>query len=312
MVEGLVREFVPNALAADLDFAALQRVNAKFHTGRRSAQRREGDVIWRLPTRKGTDIYLYLLIEFQSKSDWWMAVRTQIYQGLLWQQVIREKKLKRGARLPPLLLLVLHNGTQRWSAPTELSRLIGLKPHSRLWHWQPQVRYYLLDIGAVTRSKLLRRDSLLALLFRLEQPCSRLQLERLIEEVVGWFRRHKGSLLLKRLFGELVRQAIRGTGTRAPVPNDLSEMKSMLATLGKTWRKQWLAKGKAKGLAEGLAEGLAKGKAEALVRLLVSRFGTLPPSIRNRIRGAKLASIDRWFNRALDAHDLPSVFDPPR
>jgi hypothetical protein len=107
MVEELVREFVPEALAAGLDFAGLQRVNPKFHSGRRSARRREGDVIWRLPTCEGTDIYLYLLIEFQSKSDWWMPVRTQIYQGLLWQQVIDEKKLKAGARLPPLLLLVL-------------------------------------------------------------------------------------------------------------------------------------------------------------------------------------------------------------
>jgi hypothetical protein len=30
MVEELVREFVPEALAADLDFSGLQRVNPKF------------------------------------------------------------------------------------------------------------------------------------------------------------------------------------------------------------------------------------------------------------------------------------------
>ena len=44
MVEELVREFVPEALAAGLDFSGLQRVNPKFHIGRRSARRREGDV----------------------------------------------------------------------------------------------------------------------------------------------------------------------------------------------------------------------------------------------------------------------------
>ena len=130
------------------------------------------------------------------------------------------------------------------------------------------------------------------------------QLEGLIEEVVGWFRRHKGFAELRRLFRELVREAIRSTGVRARVPNDLLEMKGMLTTLGKTWRQQWLAEGKVKGKAEG--------KAEALVCLLVSRFGALPPSFRKRIRGAKLASVERWFNRALDAHDLPSVFDRPR
>jgi Putative transposase, YhgA-like len=300
MVEELVRQFVPAALVTDLDFSGLRRVNPKFHIGRRSAARRESDVIWRLPTRKGVDVYLYLLIEFQSQSDWWMAVRAQVYQGLLWQQVIQEQKLKSGARLPPLLLLVLYNGEQRWSAPTDLSELIGLKPHAALWHWQPQLRYYLLDMGAFAENALRRRDSLVALLFRLERSRSPQQLQQLIVEVIGWFRRHEGLRELKGLFSELVRQAIRGTGTRARVPDDLLEMKSMLATLGKTWRAQWLA------------EGLAKGKAEALVCLLISRFGPLPPSFRKRIRGAKLASIERWFNRALDAHDLSSVFNSSR
>ena len=31
MVEGLVREFVPQRLVAGLDFSGLQRVNPKFH-----------------------------------------------------------------------------------------------------------------------------------------------------------------------------------------------------------------------------------------------------------------------------------------
>src|ERR1700758_5375904 len=58
MVEELVREFVPDAVAAGLDFSRLQRINTKFHVDRESARRRESDVIWKLPTRKGVDIYL--------------------------------------------------------------------------------------------------------------------------------------------------------------------------------------------------------------------------------------------------------------
>ena len=57
---------------------------------------------------EGGASFLYLLIEFQRESDAWMAVRTQVYQGLLWQQVIDERRLRSGARLPPLLLLVLY------------------------------------------------------------------------------------------------------------------------------------------------------------------------------------------------------------
>ena len=55
MVEQLVREFVPEAMAVGVDFARMERVNAKFHAGR--GRRREGDVIWRLPMPGGTDVY---------------------------------------------------------------------------------------------------------------------------------------------------------------------------------------------------------------------------------------------------------------
>src|SRR5271168_1264381 len=98
MVEALIRDFVPEAMALDLDFAGMARVNAKFHS--RRGNRREGDVIWRLPTKAETDIYLYLHMEFQSEVDAWMSVRTQVYEGLLWQQVIAERKLKNGDQLP--------------------------------------------------------------------------------------------------------------------------------------------------------------------------------------------------------------------
>lgn len=296
-----MREFVPEALAAGLDFSGLQRVNPKFHIGRRSARRRESDVIWRLPTREGADVCLYLLIEFQSESDWWMAVRTQVYQGLLWQQVIDETELKAGARLPPLLLLVLYNGASRWSAATDSRDLIALAPESPLWPWQPHVRYYLLDMSAFPRDNLTRRNSVAALLFRLERRSSTEELEELVGAVIDWLRQQPGGGELRRLFTELVRQALIGLGMTGPLPEDLLAMKTNLTTLGETWKQQWLAEGKAKGKAEG--------KAEALACLLAQRFGALTPSLRKRIREAKPTTVECWFMRAIDAPDLPSIFD---
>jgi Putative transposase, YhgA-like len=299
MVEELVREFVPQTVAADLDFSGLQRVNPKFHIGRRSTRRRDADVIWRLPTCQGTEIYLYLLIEFQSKSDWWMPLRTQVYQGLLWQQVIAEKKLKTGARLPPPLLLVLYNGVGRWKAPTETRELIALSPDSALRPWQPQIRYYLLDMGAFPRGDLTRRTSVAALLFLLERRSSTEELEALVDEVVGWLRQHPDCADLRLLFTEVVRQACAEVGVTRPMLDDLEEleeMKSNLATIGKYWKRQWLA----------------EGRAEALVCLLAERFGTVRPSLRKQIRGADLVTLECWFKRAIVAPDLPSVFSEPR
>lgn len=333
LVEELVREFVPEALAEDLDFHALQRVNAKFHIGQRSARRRESDVIWRLPTRKGGDVYLYLLIEFQSDCDWWMAVRTQVYQGLLWQQVIDEKKLKAGARLPPTLLLVLYNGVRRWDAATELRELIPLSPDSPLWPWQPQIRYYLLDMGAFSKDELARRSTLVSLLFRLEQRYPLEELRELLGEVVGWFRQHEGYERLRELFAELVREGLAARGMA--VSDDMLEIKTMKTGFSRNveeWYQQSRAAGRADGLMEGRAQGIVEGrtqgiaegrsqgmtqgitqgKADALLCLLAERFGELTPSLRNRISAARLATIDRWFKRAIVATDLHSVFSTRR
>jgi hypothetical protein len=245
-----------------------------------------------------------------------MAVRTQVYQGLLWQQVIDEQKLQAGARLPPLLLLVLHNGERRWKAATTTSELIALSPDSALWPWQPQVRYYLLDIGAFPKDALARRSSLVALLFRLEQRHSPEELKELLDEVISWFRQHEGNERLQGLFAELIREAFAGRGVKLSGSGNLLKVKSMLATQFEAWKEQWLAEGKAegeaKGKAEGLAEGEAKGKAEALISLLAGRFGAVAPSWQKRIREAKLVTLERWFKRAIVAPDLPSVFNPPR
>ena len=233
-----------------------------------------------------------------------MAVRTQIYQGLLWQQIIAEKGLKAGARLPPLLLLVLYNGKRRWKAATDIRELIALAPDSPLWPWQPRVRYYLLDMGAFPTDDLTRRASVAALLFRLEQPPSSEELEELVGQVVGWFRQHPDYTDLRRLFTELVRRAFIELGVTGPIPEDLLEMKTNLEKLGKTWKRQWLAEGK--------AEGELKRMATALVWLLADRFGTVTPSLHERISGANLATLERWFKRAIAAPDLLSVFAQPR
>ena len=71
-----------------------------------------------------------------------------------------------------------------------------------------------------------------------------------------------------------------------------------------TSEKQSFAKGEAKGRVEG--------KAEALISLLAGRFGAVAPSRQKRIRAAKLVTLERWFQRAIVAPDLSSVFNPPR
>lgn len=258
----------------------------------------------------------------------------------VWQQVIEENTLKPGARLPPLLLLVLYNGVRDWKAPTRISELVALSTESSLWPWQPEVRYYLLNIGSFPKDDLARRSSIAALLFRLEQPLALGELGELLGEVLGWFREHEGYEQLRGLFAELVREAFAGLRLSVPITEDMLQMKTRISTLGEIWKQEWKdagltegrmaglaegrvegrvqgraeghaeghAEGRVEGRAEGIAEGRAQGKAEALVCLLTERFGGVTPSLRKRIRTAKPASVECWFKRAVVAPDLLSVF----
>ena len=47
----------------------------------------------------------------------------------------------------------------------------------------------------------------------------------------------------------------------------------------------------------------------AVIGLLEGKFKEVPPSVRKRIRRAKVSTLKLWFARAYIAPDLPSVFD---
>jgi len=135
----------------------------------------------------------------------------------------------------------------------------------------------------------------------------------LLDEVIGWFRQHPGHEQLRELFAELIRESLVARGVT--VSDDLLEIRAMKTGFSRNveeWYQQFhaegFADGKAQGIAEGKVEGKAEGMAKALLCLLAARFGALTPSLRKRISRARLATVERWFKRAIVAPDLPSVF----
>ena len=106
-VRDLVLGFIPDDWLRGLDYSTLEKVPASYVTD--DLRQRSDDVIWRVKT--GDDwLYLYILIEFQSQVDPFMAVRMLVYVGLLYQDLIRREEVKPGRPLPPVLPIVLYNG----------------------------------------------------------------------------------------------------------------------------------------------------------------------------------------------------------
>jgi predicted transposase YdaD len=88
------------------------------------------------------------------------------------------------------------------------------------------------------------------------------------------------------------------------VPQDLLEVRNMLASRAENWKQQWLQEGRR----EGRQEGILKGESALLIRLLERRFGALPGWARDRIASADIADLEEWSLRVLDAASLDEVF----
>ncbi len=121
MVTDLLKGFVHEPWLEHCDFSTLEKMGSSYITD--DIRDREDDIIWRI--RYGEEwLYVYLLLEFQSGIDHFMAVRIAGYISLLYQDLIRSQKFTSKDLLPPVLPIVLYNGKYRWHAPIQLSQLI--------------------------------------------------------------------------------------------------------------------------------------------------------------------------------------------
>jgi hypothetical protein len=240
-----------------------------------------------------------------------MAPRVMVYAGLLWQHIVKEKRLPPDGRLPPIFPVVVYNGNLRWAVPVSLHEVIGLPAGSALWQWQPDMRYHILDEGAFTEVDLAGRDTLAALLFRLENSTAPEQTVALVDVVIGWFRRHAGFEALMPLFATLAGRVVEMAEGAAPgvlVSENLLEVRTMLATRAAEWKQQWLNEGLQAGRDEGREAGRKEGEMTLLTRLLERRFGKLSDTVRDRIGTADTSKLEEWSLCVLDAESIDDVF----
>ncbi len=98
--------FIPDDWLHGLYYSTLEKVPGSYIS--EDFKQREDDIVW-LVKVGGDWVYLYLLLEFQSSVDKYMALRMMVYIGLLYQNLIKRKEVLADGRLPPILPIVLYN-----------------------------------------------------------------------------------------------------------------------------------------------------------------------------------------------------------
>jgi predicted transposase/invertase (TIGR01784 family) len=287
MMRDLLEGFIGGEWLRAVDFSTLERVSDAYVTD--DLRARADDIVWRI--RCGQR-YVYLLLEFQSSPEPFMAVRVLTYVGLLYQDLIKAQEIRRGGRLPNVLPVVLYNGASRWHAAEDVSTL-WYDSRDDLEKYRPSLRYLLIDEGAYDHDRLALHGNLVALLFRLENCFQRNRVKELVTELIEELR---GPELesLRRAFAIWLQRVIftRFSGASVDLTNDLWGVERMLAERVPIWEE----------------ELRQEGEFRILTRLLRKRFGELPESIFKRLQAATCQQLEHWGERLLEVTTLSELF----
>ncbi|MEJ2622661.1 MAG: Rpn family recombination-promoting nuclease/putative transposase [Candidatus Thiodiazotropha sp.] len=304
MVRDLLLGFVHEAWVAELDFSTLERVNTSYIS--ENLRRREDDIIWRVRRAPDDWLYIYLLVEFQSQPDPWMAMRMLVYVGLLYQELIKGRHFTKNGKLPPVFPLVLYNGEQPWKAAEHTAEMIEPLPGG-LVDYRPDLRYLLIDENHYAGQALPTNENLAAALFHLENSQAPEELQAMVKTLNQWLYAPEQASL-RRAFTVWLKKVLlpaRLPDVEMPDLSDLNEVSTMLAERVKEWTQQW----KAEGMQEGLEKGRKTGEATMLCKMLELKYGPLPAWAQEKIAQADAATLEQWATRLFNAQTLDEVFN---
>jgi len=294
MVRELLETFVGGDWLAEVNFDTLEQVSDGYISD--DLRARADDMVWRIRCGKH---HVYLLIEFQSRVDSFMAARVLAYVALLYQDLIRARQVRRGRGLPTILPLVLHNGAARWEAAEDLGSLLKPAPPG-LERYSANVRYVSIDEGSYDDDELARHDNLVASLFRLEQCREYARVELLVSQLLAKLK-DTGQASLCRAFAVwLDKVVLRRLSSGDVTMSDIWEKQTMLSERFDEWEAQFRR--------EGHREGRKDGEAALLTLLLHKRFGELPKSVRARVGAASPEKLEQWGERLLEVSSLDELF----
>ena len=310
MPRDLLAGFVPREWVGNLDLSTLEPWPGDLVSD--GLRARHADRVWRV-RRRDRRGFVLVTVEFQSRVDRTMpapeclcrgAVRVLEYSTLLYQELLRNKELRRVARaeseskdrkgrrrrvkpepLPPILPIVLHHGTARWWAGEDVAGVCAPSGKA-LAPYQPAQRYFLLDIGAYTEP-LPEEPNLMAALIRVAHCRSAEPVEEMVKMLLARERAlgEEGLLGAFLVWYEQVRRRHDLPKVDMSILDDLNKGKTMRNEVMTKEAERWAAqrfaeraaplveRSRVEGLAEGRTEGRTEGQAAVICRLAARKFG---------------------------------------
>ncbi|MWJ27647.1 transposase [Halomonas sp. ZH2S] len=291
-VQQLIEGFAPAEIAELMDFTTLKNHSGNYITP--LFEEKFEDVVWSVEvTWQGVtqEVFLYILLEFQSSVDRSMPIRLMHYVACFYDHLLKNGTTTPHKGLPPILPIVLYNGAERWTARQDIYDMVRPEPPAFLQVYQPHLRYYLIDEGRYTDEELGLRQTPLSGVFSIEKASTnRKGLQQAVDRVVAIIQVDPNKERIDRIITRWLKRHLQRLGAEVNLDqlNSLVEDKDMLAENLENWAQQERREERQKVLQE--AEARALEEKRDTVRHLLS-FGVLSDEQIAEATGLRLDEI---------------------
>ena len=233
------------------------------------------DVVWSIDvTWQGITqpVFLYLLMEFQSKSDLTMPIRLMHYVACFYDHLIKNKTVKPSEQgLPPVLPIVLYNGSDKWSAKEDIYDMIKPEPPEFLKAYQPHLRYYLVDESRYTDEELGLKNTPLSGMFSVENAGKSFeQLQLAVDRIVAIIKADPNKDRTDKIITRWIKRHLTYLNVDINLDqlNSLVEDKNMLAENLENLVQKERNQSRMEGEQVGIQKGIMKNKRETALNLI--------------------------------------------
>jgi predicted transposase/invertase (TIGR01784 family) len=282
----LIETFITEAWVKELDFTACETLDKSFVADH--YKETESDLIYKLKLR-GKTVYIYILLEFQSKVDPFMVLRVLYY--ILSFYMDYRMNYKRIKKLPAVFPIVLYNGKAKWTASTDIQPLIESTPS--LEAYAIQFQYLLLNEKAYAKEQLLTIRNIVSTLFLAE---GHYDIRLLEQELLNLYDQEDDKQAVSLFLNWFRQLALYGKVSPEDyekldyVYRSREEVRTMLVATLEQERKKIYQQGKDAGLMEG--------QRQTLLQLLQYRF---------QLSETEQASLAKQLGTIIEAQSLTTL-----
>lgn len=241
----LIKSFVDEDFVKEIDESHIDLMDKSFVSD--EFLQRESDIIYRVKLGK-KDIYIYILLEFQSTVDKTIPVRMLLYLIQFYDLLFRNSQK---GKLPAVFPILIYNGQDNWTVPVNIKDLIDRRIPDK---YIPSFEYYNIIEKNIPDDVLLKIHNIASAIIYLEKIKDEKKLKQAIDNAITLI--EKENIIDIRMFAIWFKRIFKQKVNPVEINkiNNLMEAKTMLISVA----DQILEKGKKEGKKEGKIDAARK------------------------------------------------------